>query len=234
MSRSFTQEELDRLLNQTIYSWDVSSLLRGVADFLEFSEGNLYWQRRRELKKAEEDAASLKFEPQDAYLLPQARAQIIEGAEYRFDFALSQSVRYAGLVAYVTCVEWCSRLFSARLSISLPKRPNGKNEAVHVFEHLNECVGQRFTSEIEEFKEVVTIRNCVVHSAGLVKGDKHEGELRRVLSTVPGFGISTEGFLGDSVHIKKGTVQALTHHALGWLPSLDEECTRNGTFQPHL
>jgi len=223
MRTSFTPEELDRLLNQTIYSWDVSSLLSGVVDFLEFSEGNLSWQRRRDLRRAENEAAALDFEPQDAHLLPRARDQIIEGAKYRFDFGLSQSVRYAGLVAYVTCVEWCSRLFTARLAQSLPKRPNGKNDAVHVLENLNERVGQRFMHEIEIFRQIVSVRNCVVHSSGLVKGDKHEVEVRKTLTTVPGFCISKEGFLGDSVYIEEGTIEGLalpiTHKCFNLYPA---------------
>jgi antitoxin HigA-1 len=38
-----------------------------------------------------------------------ARVQIVESAELRFDIGLSQSVRYGGIVAYVTSVEWCMK-----------------------------------------------------------------------------------------------------------------------------
>ena len=176
-------------------------------------------------------AASLEFEPQDAHLLAQARAEILEGAEYRFDFGLSQSVRYVGLVAYVTCVEWGARVFMARLAQPLPKKPVGKNESVHTLEHLNKNVAGRLAREIETYRQVVFIRNYVVHSAGLVKGDKHEVEIREALNSIAGFGVSTEGFLGESIHIEEGAVERLARATLAWLPSLDEECTINGTFR---
>lgn len=102
-----TSEQLQRLLDEPIYSWDVCNLLSGTVDFLAFSESNLVWQRRRELQRARERANALEFEPEDGHLLPQAREQIIESAELRFDIGLSQSVRYAGLISFVTAVEWC-------------------------------------------------------------------------------------------------------------------------------
>jgi len=226
-----TPEEIDRLLNEPIYSWDVSSLLSGIVDFLAFSERNLSWQRRREVRRAQQEAADLEIEPEDAYFLSQARAQIIESAKLRFDIGLSQSVRYAGLVAFVTSIEWCSRIFAALLSTPMPKRPNGKNEVVHVFEHLNGKVGGRLTGEVDTFRQVVIIRNCVVHSAGLVKNDKYETELRQAIASVKGFGLSTEGFVGETVHIDEGAIDALARSALSWVPALDKECWENGTFK---
>ncbi|QQX89271.1 hypothetical protein JJQ59_37615 (plasmid) [Cupriavidus necator] len=49
-----TPEQLQRLLDEPIDSWDVCNLLSGTVDFLEFSESNLAWQRRRELQRAQE------------------------------------------------------------------------------------------------------------------------------------------------------------------------------------
>jgi hypothetical protein len=229
----FTPEQIDRLLNEPIYSWDVSSLLAGIVDFLEFSEGNITWQREREVRRAKQEAEGLEFEPQDAHLLPQAREQIIESAELRFDIGLSQSVRYAGLVTYVTAIEWCAKLFASRLFASLPRKPNRKNEAVHVLEYLNNKVAHRLTREVDVLRQIVFIRNCTVHAAGLVKGDKHETEIRQAVAAVPGFGLSTAGFMGETIHITGGTIERLAREALVWVPSLDNECSNNGTFKRH-
>lgn len=227
----WTQEQLDRLLNEPMYSWDVSSLLGGIVDFLEFSEGNLSWQRRREVRRAEKEADSLEFKPEDSYFLPQARDQIVESAKYRFDVGLSQRVRHAGLVAYVTSVEWCSRLFETRLKSALPKKPNRMNLAVHILQHIDSKVGHRLAGEIETFRQAVVIRNCVVHSAGVVKGDKREAEIRQAIALVSGFRLSTEAFLGESVHVDEGAIEALARSALAWVPSVDKECSENGTFK---
>lgn len=227
-----TPQDVERLLNQTIYSWDVTSLLGGIVDFLEFSEQNISRQRAREVQRAKEEAKALEFEPEDALFLLQARDQIVESAEYRFDIALSQSVRYAGLLAYVTSVEWCSKLFGARLAVPL-RIPPRKNGAIHVLEHLNQAVGQRITSEVETFRQVMLVRNCVAHSAGLVKGTQREADTRQAIATLQGFGLSGTNFIGESVHIETGAIEALARSALLWVPSVDEECSSNGTFRPH-
>ncbi len=132
-----TPDELQKLLAQPIYSLDVVTLLSGLVDFLEFSESNLAWQRQREIYRARQEAEALDFGPDDAHLLPRARQHLIESAELRFDVGLSQSVRYAGVVAYVTAIEWCMRLFAERLASPLPRKPRGKNQAVHTLKYLN-------------------------------------------------------------------------------------------------
>ncbi len=218
-------------LEQTIYSWDVSSLLGGIVDYLEFSEQNLSWQRQRERRRAEEEALSLEFDEEDAHLLPQARAQIVEGAEYRFDIGLSQSIRFGGLVAYVTSIEWCAKLFAGRMVLPVPKCPKGKNDAAHTLQHLVGKIGGKHDQDVAVFESVVHVRNCVVHSAGLVKGDRHESAVRAALSKISGFGISTEGFLGERAHIDAGAIERLARSALAWVPALDMECTTNGTFR---
>lgn len=223
-------EDIERLLNQPIYSWDASSLLGSIVNFLEYSEANLSWQREREIRRARQEAADLEFEPEDAHLLAQVRDQIIESAEYRFDLGLSQSVRTAGLVAYVTTIEWCSKTFESRLDSPLPKRPEKTNEAVHILNHLNQRVKNRLAYQIETLRNIIFVRNCIIHSAGLLKGDKYESEIRSALSTLAGFETAVN-FIGESVHINRDAVDSLAREALIWIPSLDEECTNNGTFK---
>jgi len=78
--KEITQADLDRLINQTHYSWNISVMLGGVIDFLEFSESNLSWQRRREIQRAKREADTTKFAPEDQHLDASYRAHLVEGA----------------------------------------------------------------------------------------------------------------------------------------------------------
>ncbi|ALE55202.1 MULTISPECIES: hypothetical protein [Paraburkholderia] len=225
-----TSEQLQHLLDEPIYSWDVCNLLSGTVDFLAFSESNLVWQRRRELQRARERANALEFEPEDGHLLPQAREQIIESAELRFDIGLSQSVRYAGLISFVTAVEWCMCLFAKRLSSPLPVKPKGESEVVHTLNHLDGKVRYRLTGEVQTLREIVIIRNCIVHAAGVIRSYRYEEGVRKALASLNGFRVFDDPILGEMVHVDEHAVDALAHEALVWLPALDRECSTNGTF----
>jgi hypothetical protein len=228
-----TPDEPRRLLEEPIYSWDVSTLLSGVVDFLEFSERNLDWQRRREIERARQEAEALDFGPEDADLLPSARRQLVESAELRFDIGLSQSVRYAGVVAYITSVEWCMTLFADRLSAPASRTPTGKNTAVHILEHINTKLSQPRSAEAATLEHVVFVRNCIAHAAGLVRAYKHESGVRTAVAALNGFAISNAAGLGDQIHIDAGAVDDLARRALDWIPALDKECSNNGVFKPH-
>lgn len=230
---SLTPEQVRRHLEEPVYSWDVSSLLSGIVDYLEFSEQNLGSQRQREVQRARVEAGSLDFGPENAHLLAQARQQIVESAELRFDIGLSQSIRYAGIVAYITSVEWCMKIFATRLAQSLSNKPKGQNEAVHTLEHLNTKIATPRAEQVKELKRLIAIRNCIVHAAGLVEGWQYEPDVRSSIAALDGFSLCNTGFLGDTVHVAAGAVDRLAREALVWLPALDKECSNNGTFGQH-
>jgi hypothetical protein len=227
-----TLDELQKLLDEPIYSLDAVSLLSGLVDFLMFSESNLAWQREREIYRARQEAEALEFGSNDAHLLTQARRQIIESAKLRFDIGLSQSVRYAGVVAYVTAIEWCMKLFAARLLEPLPPKPKGKNQAVHTFEQLIARIAVPMSNELSNLERVVYVRNCIVHSTGLLKDDPYETAVRTAIAGLDGFSISHLRFLGDEIHVSAGAVDKLACSALTWVPKLDKECAETGVFKP--
>lgn len=103
----------EKLLNEPLelYSWQTTSMLGSVIDFLKWCEGNFLWQRRREIQRAQTERANLEFDPPDEYETAWYRNHLIKEAENRFDVRIAQSVRYAGLVAFVTAVEWCAMDF---------------------------------------------------------------------------------------------------------------------------
>lgn len=181
-----TQADLDRLLDQTFYAWDTSTLLSDVTAYLEFSESNLSWQRQQELKRAKQEGDTAKFEPEDEHLEAQYRQQLIEGVEYWFDVSLSQRIRYAGLVAFVTSLEWSSKGFAKYFTKKQPKTPNKQNRHVHFLANLNELSSSGFDTHIEELKKLVQVRDCVVHSAGFLEGEKHDRDIREAVKTLKG------------------------------------------------
>ena len=128
-----TQEKLDRLLSQPMYTWDISTMLSSVVDYLEFSEENLSWQKRRETQIAKTEGDNAIFEPEHAHLASSYKTQLIESAEYRFDVTLSQSVRYGGLTAFITTIELCAETFAKGLASPYSKTPNGENKHIHIF-----------------------------------------------------------------------------------------------------
>jgi len=170
-----TPEEFHRFLQQPLSIVEVSGLLSTVIDFMEYSENNLDWQRREAVRRAKIEAEDLQIKNHDPRMLSDFRSQIIQGAENRFDFGLSQTARYAGLVAFVTTIDRCTRLFAKRLAVPLPKDRRREIGPAEVLDHLNIKTGHTFASEIALFRNVTTIRNCLVHSAG-TEGDKHEKE----------------------------------------------------------
>src|ERR1051325_10781443 len=102
---TMTKADVERLLNQTFYSWDTRTLLGHIVGFLEFSEQNISRQRIVDLEKAKDEADSTHFSLEDEYLAGQFKDHLIQGVEYGYDVSLSQQVRYAGLVAFVTTIE---------------------------------------------------------------------------------------------------------------------------------
>jgi hypothetical protein len=228
---TLTSGQIQRLLDEPIYSLDVVTLLSGLVDFLQFSEQNIGAQRRRAVAVANQEADVLDLGTENSHLLPQVRRQMVESAELRFDIGLSQSVRYAGMIAYVTAIEWCMKLFAARLSQPLPPKSKTKNEAVHTLKHLNTTVGHRLSAEIATLEGVIYLRNCIVHAAGFVQGYKYEGDVRRVVTSLTGFTMSNANFIGDQIHVQAGAIDHMAQHALIWIPALDEQCSTSGAFK---
>jgi len=226
-----TQADLDRLLDQTFYAWDTSTMLSDVIAFLEFSESNLSWQRRREMRKAKHEGDTAKFEPEDEHLEGQYRQHLIDNVEYWFDVSLSQRVRYAGLVAFVTSLEWSSKGFVKYFTRKVPKTPNKENRHIHFLEHLNELSSCGFDTHIEGLKKLVRVRDCIVHSAGFLEGQKYDRDIREAVKALKGFSVWEENYLGTSLHIEKGAIEKYAASANEWVPKLVERCVKGGLIK---
>ena len=229
--KTITQSDLNLLLDQTYYGWDTKTMLGDVIGFLEFSEANLTWQKRRELLRAEHEGKNTEFRLEDQHLAASYRGQLIEAVEYGFDVSLAQRVRYSGLVAFVTTMEWCAKLFSKRLKHESPSVPAGHNKHVHLFSYLNIESSSQFEKQIDDLKKLVHVRNCVVHASGFVEGYEFEKEVRETLGSLDGFSTWSENFLGTNIKIEKNAIEKFAEGAMAWVPQLDERCTAAGMFK---
>lgn len=226
-----TQFDLDHFLSEPIYSWNAAVEFSGVIDFLEFAEGNLAWQRRRAVRKAQEEGSSVEFDTPDKQLAAQYREHLVEAAEYLWDVVLSQRIRYAGLVAFISTVESCAKAFCKRLLQDLPPRPNGENKSVHLLEFLNDVSSSRFEGQICDLRRLMHVRNCVVHAGGFLERYKWEDEVRKSATALRGFSIWEENFLGTSIHIEEGPLEQHAKAAAEWLPLLDKKATVAGILK---
>ncbi|TAJ91799.1 MAG: hypothetical protein EPO31_13915 [Gammaproteobacteria bacterium] len=223
--------DLERLLNQPIYSWDTATMLENIVDYLEFSEQNLSWQRKREIRSAKLEGDHIEFDPPDEHLTGQYRHQLIESAEYRFDVCIAQSIRYAGLSAFITVIELCSKAFLKVLGFELTRAPDGENKNVYLLSLLNQKSSSGFEREIEDLKSLTYIRNCIVHAAGFIERYKYKAHIIESINKLQGFAIWKENYLGVSVCINPGAVELYARKATEWVPKLHENCIKIGIIK---
>jgi len=220
------QLDLSALLDQTFFGLDTLSMLGDVEDFIEFSESNIGWQKHRELRRAEQECNDTEFD--DPREEAQYRDQMLEGVKFRFDVSLTQRVRYAALVALITTIEWVLLALKKRTSFKFPKTPDGKSEAVHILSVFNSKAILSLEQEITAIEALIYVRNCIVHAAGLLASYKHEGELRKTLTTLSGVKVSDLHFLGDGIEIESGFLEGVIKDVRLWLPNLEKVVSERG------
>jgi hypothetical protein len=224
-----TPLDIKAFLDQTFFGLDTLTMLGDVEDFIDFSESNIEWQKRRELRRAERECDEEQFD--DPHFAAQYRDQTIEGVAYRFDVSLTQRVRYAALTSLITTIEWVLISLRNRATFAVPKKPDGKNEAVHLLEVFDQASSLGLTSQIKLTETLVQVRNCIVHAAGLLTSYKHGPDLRQRLSAFPGIKVSNISFLGDGIEIEQSYLQGVVEDAKRWLPSLEKSMYEKGMLQ---
>jgi hypothetical protein len=223
----------EEFLNQPLelYSWQTTSMLGSVIDFLKWCEGNFLWQRHREIQTAKKEGAEFESMLPDEYEIAMHRNDLIREAKYQFEVRLAQSVRYAGLVAFVTALEWCAMDFRRRLPQKPPHEPSKENKHVHLLNWLNQSSSSGFDSHIDDLRRLVHVRNCVAHTAGFVDGYEYENELKESVKSLKGISIWDENDLGTSLCIEEGAVERYAEAAIEWVSTLDERCTTAGILK---
>ena len=224
-----TSLDLDALLNQPLFGWDTLSLLGDVEDFLDFSEANIDWQRRRELRRVEAESAT--FNSGDPHTDAQYRDHQLEGVDYRFNVSLSQRVRYSGLTSLITSLEWSLLVLQNLALFDIPKKPDKTNEAVHLVSVFAREAKHDLHAEVELLTLLVQVRNCVVHAAGRIGSYQYSDELRVRLAGFQGIKISTANFLGEGIEIEQGFLQGVLERAKIWLPALEKALYVQGSLR---
>lgn len=216
----------DDLLNKTFYAWNVQGLLSDVLDFLHFSEAAIESQWHRELQKLELRAKREELE--NDYI-----THLRENVNSRFGISLPQRLRYAVLCAVVTTVEWAAVSYRRTSVPPIPPKPgSGKlDDVVYIFTEFNNRGDLGFESRIRLLQNLVYVRNCITHNAGLFEGYKHQNELPEVLVALNGFSLLDNPWVGPGIQIDKGILDQHIEDLLDWLPRLVEECTKKGLIQ---
>jgi len=216
--------DFDALLNKTSFCTDVMALLSDVDSFLELSEENIERQKAHELQLA----ANTEILEDDERLQHQFQAHLIDCANYHFDVSLTQRVRYAGLTALITTVDWCALGFQKRLTFDLPKKRKAINPTVHLLTVVNDRARLPYAAEIEDLAGLVQVRNCVVHAAGLVESYEYKESLEQAMAKLEGVALSSENFLGKSIAIDRNALSSRIEAMKRWLTDIDEQCTKQG------
>ncbi len=199
---------------------DTMLMLDDLKSFIDFSEQNVQWQRKRELLRIERECeAKLQEDPDlgPSYLESQR-----EELHRRFD-SLLQRVRYSSLIALITTVERVAatmKTFAESLDRSIPQRPSGKNMVVHVLDVFNQ-IGLGNQEQVLVLETLTQVRNCIVHAAGLVDEYEYGAQLRSKLADFEGIKVSAHNFWGqDTIEIEDGCMQGLLEDTRAWLLTL--------------
>ena len=147
---------------------------------------------------------------------------MLDSVEYRFDVSLKQSVRYSGVTTLVTTIEWCLLSLQKRALFDIKNKCNDKNEALNILKTFSIKLNKNFDSHIQFIEKLIHIRNCIVHSSGLINSYKHSEQLKTELKELNGVSVTKEIFLGDSIKIEPGFLEGAIKALEEWLPELEK------------
>jgi hypothetical protein len=217
MPQSFDAEAF---LNQPIFAWDTLTLLSDIEDFIDFSEANIEWQLKRELRRLKAEHTEVIID--DPYTDAQYKDQQIQGTEYRFNVSLAQRVRYSALTALITSIEWSFLVLRGRAQFPIPAKPDRVSEVVHLVAVFASTACQNLDAERTLLSTLVQVRNCIVHSSGRIAPYKYASELRQRMVGFHGVRLSNADFLGEGIEIEPGYLQSVLEQAKRWLPALEK------------
>ena len=190
---------LQEFLSRPIYALDFQVMIGDVVDFLDFSERNIESQFQLELQAIPEKVAP---EDRSTGLVE----HLEDSARFRFQVALPLRLRYAVVIALVTSIEWSVRLLVTQLDVKVPSEPKSESRTIREIRGLRAVAGMEGEEEIRIARDLVQIRNCIAHSAGLIRYDKRSEDIRLSVDRLDGFSLEKMHFLGEHVYIAKGAL----------------------------
>ena len=173
-------------------------MIGDVIDYLDFSETHIEWQLRLKLQEIRRRDKVEDFPP--GY-----RQHLVENAEFRFGASLPLRVRYSALISLVTSVEWSIGHLVKHLDVSVPKTKN-ENETIRSMKSLQDLTDLQRNEDIRTFEDLVRVRNCIAHSAGLIEDDKYPEQVAESVQRLDGFSLENWHFIGPHVCIGRGSL----------------------------
>jgi hypothetical protein len=215
----------DKFLETPIYAFDFQFMIGDVKDFLEFSESNIDWQHRRELQ-----AISHRKDLGD--YPPGYRGHLEESANHRFLVSLPLRVRYAAVLALITSVEWSAKYLNMRVLAQVPEKRDRTNHTVRVLRELSARTQLSAGSTIDDYEALINVRNCIVHSAGLLENYQFRDTLPTSVARLRGFSLANWHFFGDQVCIERGALDQYIDQMGKLVVHLHQSMHEKGLMQP--
>jgi hypothetical protein len=192
--------DIEKFLNTPIDAFDFQFMISDVKDFLEFSESNIDWQHQRELQ-----AISHRKDFDD---YPHGyREHLEENTAHRFKVSLPLRVRYGALLAFTTSVEWAVGYLNRSASVPVPDSRDGTNHTIKVIREFATRAAIDPGGVVEDYEALVQIRNCIVHSAGIVATSRFKDDLPKAVARISGISLANWNFFGEQVCIERGALE---------------------------
>lgn len=194
--------DLQKFLDTPIEAFDFQFMIGDVKDFLEFSESNIDWQYRRELQVI---AHSKDYDDSP----PDYRYHLEQNVEHRFKVSLPLRVRYGAVLAFTTSVDWAIGYLNkcAVSPVPVPDRKDKTNLTVKILRDFSVRGSVDAGAVIDDYESLVQIRNCIVHSAGIVETYRYKKDLPAAISRIDGITLANWHFFGDQVCIERGALE---------------------------
>ena len=213
--------DLERLLNEPIYTLDFQYMIGDVEEFLKFSENNIEWQYRRELQDIHRKTETEEFPAE-------YKKHLETNAEHRFKVSLPLRVRYGAVVALTTSVEWSVGFLVKRLKKPVRKKPEGRNGTVHMLLELQQRTGVGITDIVRDYEALVHVRNCIAHSAGIEEHYRFRDQLAEAVNRLAGFALDNWHLFGKHVCIEKGALNPYVRRMSELIVSLHKAANEQG------
>lgn len=192
--------DIEKFLNTPIDAFDFQFMIGDIKDFLELSESNIDWQHRRELQTIAHRKDFDDFPP--GY-----RDHLEQNVDHRFKVSLPLRVRYGALLAFTTSVEWAVAYLNRSSSNPVPDKKDGTNLTVKILRKFTARASVDPLRVIDDYEALVKIRNCIVHSAGVVATYQFKQDLPNAVARIEGVSLGNWHFFGDQICIERGALE---------------------------
>jgi hypothetical protein len=197
-----SDHNFDRILDMTIDALDFQFMISDVKDFLTFSEENLVWQHRHELKALEHLGVEANHEIDRTY-----RDQLEQGVDHRFQVSLALRVRYSALISFVTSVEWSVAYLNRSMRTAIKLQRDKENSTVKLLRSFAALTRLEVGEVIADYEALVKLRNCVVHTGGIVATYEYKEDIPQAVARIPGVSLDSWHFFGTQICFARGSLE---------------------------